>query len=489
MKYSLNENLTGAKGPLKGPLHKFIFADLFALLLALAFAFFLKFGYSIPEPNYNVYINVLFFIILGKLVFIGLLGLYDFRQIRTSLDVIYHSVWAVFLGSIWEFLLLMINRTYYHNGQPSRAVFVYNAIFCLAIVVGWRLLYLERRRKYGYDWTRMLIVGSGQLSDTIMKEISEYARFGHQAIGLVDDTFDPGRQSGDMKVLGKLSDLPRLIREYYISEIIIAAGKASRQKLIDIIAPCRATGVRVHILPELYETMLGNVKLSQVAGIPLVELPGETPGLYSSLGKRIIDISTSIFGLLIMGFLSIFLFIYNFIFDHRRPLLYIQERIGKDEKPFRMLKFRTMVPDAEKEGPVFSGHDDPRVTPMGRFLRRWNLDEIPQFWNVFVGDMSLIGPRPERPVFVEEYTKLLPAYRLRWQIKPGMTGLAQIHGFYDSWVGNKLRYDLAYIVNASFLLDIKILFMTIKETLRGSRVRNSVTESVSENTVHLHKKS
>ncbi|MBN2328830.1 MAG: sugar transferase, partial [Candidatus Omnitrophica bacterium] len=255
-----------------------------------------------------------------------------------------------------------------------------------------------------------------------------------------------------------------------IDEIIVTSRRANRQELLDILSACRRTGCMVRMLPELYEVIIGQVVIGQVAGIPLITVEPESIDDLVLFGKRTFDL---VFGIL---FLVMLLPIYAAValvirLNSRGPVLYRQKRVGKDGRQFIIYKFRTMYENAELEtGPVVSWEKDPRVTPVGRFLRRWRLDETPQLFNVLKGDMSLVGPRPERPHFVEKYKQEIPAYHLRDAVKPGVTGLAQIHGFYNSPVEHKLRYDLAYINNISILLDLKILFNTIRTVVSGRGV-------------------
>ncbi|HQH74799.1 MAG TPA: exopolysaccharide biosynthesis polyprenyl glycosylphosphotransferase, partial [bacterium] len=203
------------------------------------------------------------------------------------------------------------------------------------------------------------------------------------------------------------------------------------------------------------------VNIGPVAGVPLITVHPEAANDFGAYGKRIFDL---VFGLLFLLLLwPVFGLIALVIkLSSPGPVLYRQERVGRDGKWFTIYKFRTMYVNAETEtGPVLSWDKDPRVTPVGRFLRHWRLDETPQLFNVLAGEMSLVGPRPERPEFVEIYKREIQAYRLREAVRPGMTGLAQIHGFYNSPVEHKLRYDLAYINSMSLLLDLKILFNTL----------------------------
>jgi exopolysaccharide biosynthesis polyprenyl glycosylphosphotransferase len=224
-------------------------------------------------------------------------------------------------------------------------------------------------------------------------------------------------------------------------------------------------------MPDLNEVVLGQVHISQIAGVPLIELKALGKYGWFAMGKRIADL---VFALLFaVPVLAVSPFVALAIrLDSPGPVLFRQERVGWGGRHFFVYKFRTMIQDAEaKVGPVLSSRDDPRVTRVGRILRRTRMDELPQIINILKGEMSVVGPRPERPHFVEDFMRQFPSYSFRHMVRPGMTGLAQIYGRYDSSAEQKLRYDLAYINNLSFFLDLRILAKTFRRALTGSRAR------------------
>ena len=224
------------------------------------------------------------------------------------------------------------------------------------------------------------------------------------------------------------------------------------------------------MLPELYETMIGRVEVGQVAGIPMIEIRrGELPP-WCKFWKRTMDLTVASAGLVLFAPAWAIIWLSVKLGDPHSPAIYSQERIGQEGRPFTLYKFRTMMPNAEAlSGPTLAAEDDPRTTAIGKLLRKWHLDELPQLYNVLLGNMSLVGPRPERPSFVEEFTRSYPTYELRSQVRPGLTGLAQIHGLYNSSPYNKLRYDLSYINNVSFRLDLKIILLTLIVTITGRK--------------------
>lgn len=477
------------RGVPKGPLGKFVLADCIMVMAALGLSFAVRFQEVRPE-NLNIYLPLFLPILLIRFLTLFSFRMYDFSRPLTYFDVCYFTGWAMIVAHGIESLLLFYLGTFWDDRlflfdwfrplmvppgeldgpqvQISRYIIVLNFLFSWMLLAGWRVLYLQRRRRWAYDRTRMLIVGAGNLGESVRSDIERYSQLGHEVVGFVDDDIE--QVPVDANVVGSLDDLTHIVPELDIDEIIVTSSLANRQTMLDILSRCRATGARVHVLPELYEVMIGQVNIGQVAGIPLISLGSEPMTEWQRAIKRTFDVIFSL--LVLVGLLPLLVVIACMIcVTSRGPAIYTQDRVGRNGRTFRIFKFRTMVQDAEsKTGPVHADENDPRVTTIGRWLRMFHLDELPQLLNVIRGDMSLVGPRPERPFFVEQFSREVPAYQLRECVRPGMTGLAQIHGFYNSPTNHKLRYDLAYINNMSLLLDFKILFNTIRVSLSGHKV-------------------
>ncbi|MGI6457684.1 MAG: sugar transferase [bacterium] len=444
----------------RGPFWKFLAVDCAVFFIALGISFILYFR-ELREDNILIYEQLILLLICMRIFALSFFRLYNFSRPYTAFDLIYFTLGAMILAHGAETLSILYLGNYYEY-QISRLILFLNFIFSWIGHASWRILYLKRRRRWAYDRTNILIVGAGQLGESIFKDIHQFSRLGHHVVGLVDDDIEH-KVNGEV-VLGRLKDLPRLVRKHDVDEIIVTSRKANRQELLEIISRSQRTGCKVRLLPELYEVTIGQVEIEQVAGVPLITVnpePGTDLGRFT---KRAVDITASLLGLILLS--PLLLLITLLIrWTSAGPALYRQRRVGQRGREFTLYKFRTMYHDAEKQtGPVLSCEDDPRVTSIGRFLRCWHLDELPQLINVLKGEMSLVGPRPERPLFAKKFAARIPAYRLREAVRPGMTGLAQIHGFYHSPVEHKLRYDLAYINNMSLLLDLKILFLTIQST-------------------------
>jgi exopolysaccharide biosynthesis polyprenyl glycosylphosphotransferase len=248
------------------------------------------------------------------------------------------------------------------------------------------------------------------------------------------------------------------------------ASPVAIREIIEDTALANESDVRVEVIPELYEIFIGTVD-STVSDIPLMELTRPATPAWSTGVKRLLDLG---FSLLLIALLSPVLVLATLavLLTMGWPIIYTQERTGRDLAPFRVYKFRTMVRDAEsRSGPVLAGEDDPRITPVGRFLRRYRIDELPQLANILLGHMSFVGPRPERPYFVERYLAEIPGYRERFRVKPGATGLAQVSGGYATTPERKLKFDLIYMYHQTLLMDLQILVETVRVVLTGRGAR------------------
>lgn len=359
--------------------------------------------------------------------------------------------------------------------QSRLLVFLFAALAVVGIG-GWRLAYAKLSFQPCFR-QRALVVGAGCPRRTLASLLhratdglpNPFPGTGYQIVGFLDDSLEQLEPIvDDLPTSGNSAALAALADQLQIDEVILATTRrhAITQELFDALLICRERGFRVTTVSVLCERLLRRVPVDHVgrdlpAVVPMEESAGDR--LYTAL-KRVNDIALAIGGLLVTGALTPFIALSNAIFS-RGPLFYRQERVGCGGKTFQMLKFRTMIPDAEHDGrAVWARAGDDRVTPAGRLLRRTRLDELPQCWNVLWGDMSIIGPRPERPEFVEELSGRLPFYRVRHGVRPGITGWAQIHFDYGSSVEDskvKLEYDLYYVKHANLLLDLRILLQTV----------------------------
>jgi exopolysaccharide biosynthesis polyprenyl glycosylphosphotransferase len=269
--------------------------------------------------------------------------------------------------------------------------------------------------------------------------------------------------------LGSVDALGQLVEEHGVDEILLLGDLVSKHAttLLDIIHLSERLHLRLHIVPGLYESLVGKLDLYEVGGIPLIEFK-QSPlsGTYAVV-KRAMDIGCALIGLVLsLPILAVAAVALKL--DSKGPVFFRQVRCGRGGREFNIIKLRTMHVGAEAtSGPVRAGKNDSRVTAVGRFLRTKRIDEIPQLWNVLKGDMSLVGPRPERPFFVEQFTKEVPLFPLRLRVRPGVTALSHVWGRYTSTPIDRLRYDLVYMSNISFMLDVRILLDTVKTVLTG----------------------
>ena len=315
----------------------------------------------------------------------------------------------------------------------------------------------------------VIILGKGEPSLNLIIQLKNSPSLGYNVVGYVANHNDSSIDT-ITSYLGTLNDIQKISSSNGIDDIIISSSEYSHDEILNIIGRIYNLSVCVKIVPDMYEALTGQVKMSILHGLALIDINPDILTEYQRLVKRLLDILISIFTLVCtMPILMIVIFIIKV--TSPGSIFYTQIRVGRKGVYFNLYKFRTMVENSEQEsGPVWAKVDDPRITPIGRFLRKFRLDEIPQLLNVLAGDMSIVGPRPERPFFVEKLTEQFPFYSRRLCLRPGITGWAQVVGGYDTTVENvedKLKHDFYYIENISMLLDFKIMFMTLIILAKG----------------------
>ena len=401
-------------------------------------------------------------------------GLYQPWHAKSRLDEFISLVKAISFGCLLLFFTIFLDDSSVETRVASRfLILLYWGLIVLIVGVG-RMIFRTVRRKLlaaGVGLRNAIIVGwnakARELHDLVMK----HPALGYRVIGFVKiDKRKTGVEYKGTRLLGISDELPSIIERYIVKDILIALESTDHDKLLSIIARCNGHDVSMKILPDMYDIISGQARTNQLYGFPLVEIMPQIMEPWEQSLKRLMDILVSLFVLTLSSPLWIIISI-AIKMDTPGPVVYSQERVGKDGKIFKMHKFRSMRVDAEKDsGPVWAPKNDKRVTNVGRFLRNSRLDEIPQFINVLDGDMSLVGPRPERPFFVGKLSKEIPLYHRRLKVRPGITGWAQIKQGYDRSiedVRSKVRYDLFYIENMSFRMDIKILLYTFYIMLMG----------------------
>ncbi|MDP3013405.1 MAG: sugar transferase [Candidatus Subteraquimicrobiales bacterium] len=430
----------------------------------IVLAFLIRFGGRLPAFNFQAYVNLAIFITLIQLVCFYIYDLYEPEEIRSAWDILSAVVKATTLG-----LIIIVAFTFFYRFFAfPRTVFILSWFLVVFLVTNWRM-FVMRVLKIKWPAQRILIVGSNNTAKEILRELRERQQWGYEVVGLVEKEKE-GKVIEGAPVLGGIQDISRIVDKYKVDRVIVTIPVRHRELLEDL-AKSRETYVKVEAVPELYEIFLGKVDYSLISDIPLVELTKRPVPEWVHLIKRLLDIIMSLILILItlpLMLLSVILI----KLTSPGPVLYTQERVGQNEKIFTIYKFRTMIEGAEDEsGPVLATENDARITKVGKFLRRYRLDELPQLFNILEGSMSFVGPRPERLFFIEKYKKEIPGYEERFKVKPGVTGLAQASGTYATTPETKLKYDLIYVYHQSIFLDIKVLAQTLKVVLTGKGAR------------------
>ncbi len=445
--------------------------DLIMAALAYYLAYELRARVPIPTPlhlpPFAVYTRQLVIYVLSVGVTFFFYRLYHGRAGGSRIDLFYRILSAVSIATLLATALSFLTL---HTDQGlTRGLIIYDWALSVILITTGRLITgrigdLVRRR----NPQRLLLVGTGEIARMILQKTTN-SRLGYRLVGFIGPADGPQEVAG-LPVLGPQSELGRLIREHSVDEVIIALANASHEDLMEMVSVCEVERAMVRIFPDLFQIMAAEVVISDLDGLPMLSVHDVALRGWKRSVKRAMDIVVSATGLVLLSpFLMLIAALIRL--ESRGPVFYVQERVGLDGKPFPMLKFRSMRVDAEQQsGPVWATADDPRKTRVGSILRRTSLDELPQLINVLLGDMSLVGPRPERPVFVEQFRQVVPRYMERHAEKAGMTGWAQVNGLRgDTSIVERTKYDLYYVENWSLLFDLKIIVRTFMNILRGDR--------------------
>ena len=404
------------------------------------------------------------------LILFALRGQYRPLYGLSRLDSLWNSIKTTSVGMFLIFFVLMLdNEPLITKGKVTMVV--YWALLIL-FAGGGRVILRTIQHSLllrGVALSPTLIAGFNDRGRRLLDQTLKYPAMGHRVVGFVD-TENIGIEYNGVKVLGSIDDLPGLIPQNCIMEVLIALRQEQENLLEQIIGFCGRFGTKMKIMPQLSHIVIGQVKSQGIYGAPLIEVFPELLQPWERWLKRLIDISASLV-ILAVNIPVILLIAAAIKMDSRGPVIYSQKRVGRKGKEFTLYKFRSMIDNAEAEtGAVWAGKDDPRITRLGKFMRKSRLDELPQFFNVLKGNMSLVGPRPERKIFVDKFIDDIPLYSRRLNVKPGITGWAQVNHKYDESLDDvkvKLSYDLHYLENISTRFDLKILLLTIEVMFSG----------------------
>ncbi len=454
----------------------YVLSDVVVTALAWVLAYVLRFDLGVlpaPKgiPDFDRYLLLVLLIAVLWPVVLYFHGLYQMRRGRSRIDEFFSILWSVLLATwvTWGFTMYV---RIYHRYQPEVAPQWEYSQLVFAIFIGLDVLglmasrwairaWLERLWASGYGVKNVLVAGTGELGRAVAKTLTAHRELGYRVVGFLDAT--PGGQVGKLPVLGGFDQAMDVARAHAVEELYIALPLEEHARVLELIQGVGNECLDLKVVPDLVQYATLKAALEDIDGIPIITLNEVPLRGWSSMGKRIMDVVLgSALLLLFLPFLAAIALLIK-LRGGPGPILFRQERVSVDGRTFNMYKFRSMYHDAERDtGPVFATSDDARRTPAGAFLRRHNLDELPQLLNVVKGDMSLVGPRPERPPFVAQFKKRVPQYMLRHRVKSGITGWAQVNG----WRGNtsiekRIEHDLYYIENWSLLLDVKILILTL----------------------------
>ncbi len=421
--------------------------------------------------------TVQIFVLLYNLIFIVMfvaVGLYTLKRGASRVDEAFKIVLAVSLGTFVLYMLNAMLSLGLFNGDDLPLDQQVVALGWLAAIVLTTLLRLIHRRllallrQRGVDTRRVLIVGAREPGRLVYQTIRRNPRLGYRIQGFLSDHIPVGTLVGEMPVLGKTAALGKVIRATHADEVIIALSGRQPTEVLDIVALAEDEAVEIKLYPDAFQLITNNeVSVGDVSGLPLLSVKNvalDNP--VNQALKRALDIVVSAAMLTLCS--PVMLLIAALVrLDSRGPVFFAQERVGLDGTPFPTIKFRTMRVDAPALG-NWTTKNDPRVTGIGAFLRRYSLDELPQFINVLRGEMSVVGPRPEQPVWVERFSQSIPRYVRRHKHKAGITGWAQVNGLRgDTSVEERTLYDLYYVDNWSLLFDLKIIIQTALAIAKG----------------------
>jgi exopolysaccharide biosynthesis polyprenyl glycosylphosphotransferase len=393
--------------------------------------------------------------------------LYLPRRITSFSDEFFAIVRLVTLGM----LVVMAAAFFYRSFSYSRVVFWilgFSAVMFISVGRFLVLKFEQRWYAHGHDLKRVIIVGTSAVAGKIYRSLTGHRSLGYEVLGYCSVQDNADHTMENIPYLGSIASVPDLVRTHNIDVILIALSETEHSLLRDLVNDCQGLNVEMMMVPDILELMTSQVQIKHIEGIPFLGIKSPTLSTWNFIVKRTFDLFFASLILLLASPVILLIAILNKL-DSHGPIFYLQERVGLDGEVFKVIKFRSMRLDAEQStGPVWSQKDDPRTTKLGRFLRRFSLDELPQLLNVMKGDMSIVGPRPERPHFVEKFKKQVPRYLERHRVKTGMTGWAQVNGLRgNASIAERTKYDIYYIEHWSLVFDLKIIFKTIHAVLFG----------------------
>ena len=448
-------------------------SDIAAMFLAILLAYWLRFDAGILAYQERHFLrDYVPFFLLAMLVApacFALQGLYRFRRYVSRLD----ELTRVFTGaSITIVVATAAGAFFARDFNYSRGLV--SVAWLLGITLAWlsrRFLHglLSNLWRQGVARDRAMVVGSSEMALAVAQQLRRMPGLGYETVGLVTDKQAPGTWVDGLPVIGPVSAVGSLVREHAVSDLIIADPGLSHAEVLQIVEQCPIGRVSIRVVPDMFQLMTTGVTIGDIGGLPTVLVRDVALRGWNLVIKRGMDLVISALTLIVVSPILALIALLIKVTSPKGPVFYVQERVGLDGVPFFMIKFRSMEPDAESDtGPVWASAEDPRTTSIGGLLRRLSLDELPQLINVLIGEMSIVGPRPERPHFVEQFREKVPRYFERHAEKAGITGWAQVNGLRGNVsIEERTAYDLWYIENWTPWLDLQIMIKTVAAVVRG----------------------
>lgn len=440
--------------------------DAIVLVLSYFLAWLIRFvgpmaATAVRTRSFQQYMLMLVFIVPVYLLLYQAFTLYTPMRMQGRRLVLANIVKANSLG------LLILMFTFYMIDESDFSRSTYIMFYVINIVLQWcaRMLIfalLRNMREKGLNQKQMICVGYSRAAEEYIDRVLANPQWGYVIRGILDDNVPAGTEYKGIKILGRIANLNIILPENRLDEIAITLGLSEYYRLEEIVALCEKSGVHTKFIPDYNKIIPTKPYTEDILGLPVINIRYvPLNNTFNALVKRAMDIAGSIVGIIVTSPLMLLMCVIIKL-TSPGPLIYKQERVGLHNQTFRMYKFRSMeVQPESEEKKAWTVKNDPRVTPIGKFMRHTSIDELPQLFNILKGNMSLVGPRPERPFFVEKFREEIPRYMVKHQVRPGLTGWAQVNGYRgDTSIRKRIEYDLYYIENWSIGLDIKIIFLT-----------------------------
>ena len=445
-----------------------VIIDIIVILISLGLAYFVRFkttifsvGGSLPFSDYFIFTIVC--IIPTYILLYYFFGLYKPFRNQSS---IFSGAEDIVKSDIMAFIILVAILFIINQPNFSRIMLLLLSLFGMILTIAERalvVLVLRMMRTNNLNLKHMLIIGDNDLAFEFAHKINSKTYLGYNIAGFLGRKENIGKRFEGTKFIGSFDDLPRVLKTHKFDRVVIAIPLKYYYHLNEIVDACEEEGIKAEIIPDYYKYLPAKPSVDMLDDMPIINIRYvPLDDAFNKFKKIISDYFVSIVAIIITSPIMILTAIAIKI-ESPGPIIFKQERIGYNGKPFMMYKFRSMkVQDDEEEKSQWTTKDDPRKTRIGTFIRTWSIDELPQFFNVLKRDMSVVGPRPERPYFVEEFKKTIPKYMVKHQVRPGLTGLAQVNGYRgNTSIKKRIEYDIRYVENWSLALDVKIMFWTV----------------------------